>query len=76
MFSKTLGIARKYGSKAALAVALAPAFVGVANAAGEDMGTQILAKINGGMSQGELLAGAVVLGLFTIWIIKMLWRSK
>ncbi len=36
----------------------------------------IVANVEEAFSNGELIAAAVVLGLFAIYAIKLLWRSK
>ncbi len=38
--------------------------------------TQITEKVTEAMTQGETIAGAIVLGLFAIFAIKLLWRAK
>ena len=74
MFQKTRSIAAQYGAKiAAPAVLLLPF---AARAEGEDAGAQILAKVTSSMTSGAGIATAIVLGLFAIWAIKLLWRSK
>jgi len=67
---------RRFASRAAaVALALAGSAAAMAQEA-ESAGTQILAKVNAGLSTGQEIAIAVVLGLFAIWAIKLLWRSK
>ena len=75
MFSNTMGIARKYGAKAATAAG-ALVVSGMAAAQSTSMGEQIQAKVTASFTQGELIAGGVVLGLFTLWAIKLLWKAK
>lgn len=73
MFEKTRTMAAKYGAKiAAPAVLLLP----FAARAEEDAGAQILSKVTASMTSGAGIATAIVLGLFAIWAIKLLWRSK
>lgn len=74
MYSKTLGIARKYGAKAATAAG-ALVVSGMA-AAQSTHGADIVAKVESSFTQGELIAGTVVLGFFAIWAIKLLWKAK
>lgn len=65
-------------AKAKVLSVIALAVVG-SSAMAEDagtMGAQIVAKVEAAMTQGELIAGAVVLGLFAIWAIKLLFRAK
>lgn len=55
-----------------LSAATAPAFA-------QDAGTtgaEIVKKVEGALDSGASIATAVVLGLFAIWGIKLLWRSK
>ncbi len=75
MFQKTRSMARKYGARLVAVPATALASFG-AFAQETGPGADILAKVTAGMSQGEKIAAAVVLGLFVIWIVKLLWRSK
>lgn len=55
----------------ALTAMVSPAFAQEANT-----GASIIAKVNEAMSDGSTIAAAVVLGLFVIFGIKLLWRSK
>lgn len=41
-----------------------------------DLGTQITEQVTGAMTAGAAIAGAVVMGLFAIWAIKLLWRAR
>lgn len=75
MFQKTRSMARKYGARLVAAPAAAMASVG-AFAQSTSTGESIVAKVTEGMSQGEKIASVVVLGLFVIWCVKLLWRSK
>lgn len=75
MFQKTRAMARKYGARLVAAPAAAMASVG-AFAQSTGTGESIVTKVTEGMSQGEKIATAVVLGLFVIWCVKLLWRSK
>ena len=75
MFEKTRVMARKYGARLVAAPAAAMASFG-AFAQSTGPGEDILTKVTGGMTQGEKIASAVVLGLFAIWVVKLLWRSK
>lgn len=72
--------ARTASATASAKVASVLALAGAgASAHAEDpatMGAQIVTKVESAMSQGELIAGAVVLGLFAIWAIKLLFRAK
>lgn len=75
MFQKTRSMARKYGARLVAAPAAAMASFG-AFAQSTSTGETIVTKVTEGMSQGEKIAAAVVLGLFVIWCVKLLWRSK
>ena len=75
MLNTTIGAVRKYGNKVgAAAGALVLSTAAMAQAT--DHGAAIVAKVEEGFSKGELIAAAVVLGLFSIFAIKLLWRSK
>lgn len=75
MLNSTIGAVRKYGNKVgAAAGALVLSTAAMAQAT--DHGAAIVKKVEDGFSQGELIAAAVVLGLFAIFCIKLLWRSK
>ena len=74
MFQKTRSMARKYGARLVAAPAAAMASVGAF--AQSATGAGIVASVTAGMSDGEKIAVAVVTGLFVIWCIKLLWRSK
>lgn len=63
-------------AKVASVVALAAAGASAQAQDAGSMGAQIVTKVEGAMTQGELIAGAVVLGLFAIWAIKLLFRAK
>lgn len=41
-----------------------------------DTGAEIVTKVKETLTSGASIATAVVLGLFAIWGIKLLWRSK
>jgi len=75
MFQKTRNIVAKYGRQAAVATGSALA-TAAAIAQTAPVGEQIKTKVEGSMSQGEMIAGVVVLGLFAIWAVKILWKSK
>ena len=51
-----------------LSAATAPAFA--------DTGEEIVTSVKAALASGASIATAVVLGLFAIWGIKLLWRSK
>ncbi|MEZ2738878.1 hypothetical protein [Comamonas jiangduensis] len=75
MLNTTIGAVRKYGNKvgaAAGALALSTA----AMAQSVPMSEQIVAKVTDSFTTGELVAGTVVLGLFSLWAIKLLLKSK
>ena len=75
MLNTTIGAVRKYGNKvgaAAGALVLSTA----AMAQSVDHSQDIIDKVNASMSKGELIAAAVVLGLFSIWAIKLLLKGK
>lgn len=55
-----------------LSAATAPAFAQEADATG----AEIVTKVESALASGASIATAVVLGLFAIWGIKLLWRSK
>ena len=75
MLNTTIGAVRKYGNKvgaAAGALVLSTA----AMAQSVDHSQDIIDKVNASMSKGELIAAAVVLGLFSFWAIKLLLKGK
>lgn len=75
MLNTTIGAVRKYGNKvgaAAGALALSTA----AMAQSVPMSEQIVQKVTDSFTTGELVAGTVVLGLFSLWAIKLLLKSK
>lgn len=74
MLNTTIGAVRKYGNKLG-AAAGALALSGLAAAQSTTADT-IVANVEEAFSNGELIAAAVVLGLFAIYAIKLLWRSK
>jgi len=74
MYANTLNNVRKYGAKVA-AGASALGFSALALAQ-STTGADVLAKVEEGMTQGEKIAAAVVTGLFVIFAVKLLWRSK
>lgn len=75
MFANTISVARKYGAKvvAPAALVLLPF---AARAADGDDAAAIVTKVTAAMTSGAGIASAIVLGLFAIWAIKLLWRSK
>ena len=74
MFQKTRSMARKYGARLVAAPAAAMASFGAF--AQTSPGAGIVTSVTAGMSDGEKIAVAVVTGLFVIWCVKLLWRSK
>lgn len=54
-----------------LSAATSPAF-----AQSADTGAEIVTSVKAALASGASIATAVVLGLFAIWGIKLLWRSK
>ena len=74
MFQKTRAMARKYGARLVAAPAAAMASFGAFAQSTTTDG--ILTSVTAGMSNGEKIAAAIVTGLFVIWCIKLLWRSK
>ncbi len=54
-----------------LSAATSPAF-----AEAGDTGAEIVTSVKAALASGASIATAVVLGLFAIWGIKLLWRSK
>lgn len=75
MFAKTRDVVRRYGAKVGAAgTALVASGMAMAQEA-TSTADAIVVKVENA-SKGELIAGAVVLGLFTIYAIKLLWRSK
>lgn len=75
MIATTLNVARKYGAKAS-AAAGSLVLSTVALAQSTDHGAAIVTKVESAFTNGELIAAAVVMGLFAIFAIKLLWRSK
>lgn len=74
MLNTTIGAVRKYGNKlGAAAGALVLSSAAMAQSSTADT---IVANVEEAFSKGELIAAAVVLGLFAIYAIKLLWRSK
>lgn len=76
MFAKTRSMARKYGARIAAAPAALLVGFSAQAAEGDNALTQITAKVNEAMTSGATIATAIVIGLFVIWAIKLLWRSK
>lgn len=74
MFQKTRSMARKHGARLVAASAAAMASFGAF--AQSTTGAGIVTSVTAGMSDGEKIAVAVVTGLFVIWCVKLLWRSK
>lgn len=74
MFASTRNACRKYGAKVGTGMG-ALALSGLA-AAQSNTADTIVANVEEAFSKGELIAAAVVLGLFAIYAIKLLWRSK
>ncbi|MDH1765920.1 hypothetical protein N5D37_09580 [Comamonas aquatica] len=74
MFASTRNACRKYGAKVGTGIG-ALALSGLAAAQSSTADT-IVANVEQAFSNGELIAAAVVLGLFAIYAIKLLWRSK
>lgn len=75
MIASTFNACRKYGAKVGTGMG-ALALSGLAAAQSTSTADTIVTKVEEAFSKGELIAGAVVLGLFTIFAIKLLWRSK
>lgn len=74
MLNTTIVAVRKYGNKlGAAAGALVLSSAAMAQSSTADT---IVANVEEAFSKGELIAAAVVLGLFAIYAIKLLWRSK
>lgn len=75
MFAKTRTLARKYGAQiVAVPAGLLAGFS--AHAAEGDALAQITTSVSSAMTGGSAIATAIVIGLFVIWAIKLLWRSK
>lgn len=74
MLNTTIGAVRKYGNKVGTGIG-ALALSGLA-AAQSNTADTVVANLEEAFSNGELIAAAVVLGLFAIYAIKLLWRSK
>lgn len=74
MIASTFNACRKYGAKVGTGMG-ALALSGLA-AAQSNTADTIVANVEEAFSKGELIAAAVVLGLFAIYAIKLLWRSK
>lgn len=75
MLNTTIGNVRRYGAKVATGAG-ALMLSGLAAAQSTGPADTIVAKVEEAFGKGELIAAAVVLGLFTIFAIKLLWRSK
>lgn len=75
MIASTFNAARKYGAKVGTGMG-ALALSGLASAQSSSTADTIVANVEEAFSKGELIAAAVVLGLFAIYAIKLLWRSK
>lgn len=75
MFAKTRNVVRRYGAKVG-AAGTALVASGMAMAQEASTADTIVSNVEAAFSKGELIAGAIVLGLFTIYGIKLLWRSK
>lgn len=74
MLNTTIGAVRKYGNKlGAAAGALVLSSAAMAQSSTADT---VVANLEQAFSDGGLIAAAVVLGLFAIYAIKLLWRSK
>lgn len=58
-----------------LSAATSPAFAQSAGQSG-NTGAEIVTSVQAALASGASIATAVVLGLFAIWGIKLLWRSK
>lgn len=71
----TIGAMRKFGHKVGTAAG-ALALSSAALAQSTDHGAAIVTKVESAFTNGELIAAAVVMGLFAIFAIKLLWRSK
>lgn len=67
---------RTAGAKLAAVPALALVTVGSAFAEETDHVAAITTKVTNSMEGAAGIAGVVVLGLFSIWAIKLLWRGK
>lgn len=76
MLNTTIGAVRKYGNKVGAAAGALVLSSGAMAQEAATHGATIVAKVEEAFSQGELIAAAVVLGLFAIFAIKLLWRSK
>lgn len=76
---KTRGFAASAKAKTAAVVAIATAAVAAAPAAfaqAMDPAAAIIAKVDSSMESGLQIAGAVVLGIFAIWGVKLLMKGK
>lgn len=73
MFSQSMNVARKFGAKLAVVPALA---LPVLASAQSTPVSDITDKVDEAMTGGLAIAGAVVVGLFAIWAVKLLWRAK
>ena len=75
MLNTTIGTFRKYGKKV-IAAGGALALSTAAMAEPSAHGATIVAKVTDSFSTGEIIAAAVVMGFFSLWAIKLLWRAK
>lgn len=63
-------------AKTAAGALVLSAITSPAMAQATDTGAEIVTEVKGYLTSGAAIATAVVLGLFAIWGIKLLWRSK
>lgn len=74
MFQKIKDVA--INAKTAAGTAVLYAVTSPAFAQEPDTAAEIVTKVKAALTSGASIATAVVLGLFAIWGIKLLWRSK
>lgn len=67
---------KAFNAKTAVGGALLTAVTAPAFAQSADTGAEIVTSVKAALASGASIATAVVLGLFAIWGIKLLWRSK
>lgn len=63
-------------AKTAAGALVLSAITAPAMAQATDPGAEIVTKVESTLTSGVAIATAVVLGLFAIWGVKLLWRSK
>lgn len=67
---------KAFNAKTAAGALVLSAMASPVMAQSADPGAEIVTKVESTLTSGAAIATAVVLGLFAIWGIKLLWRSK